>query len=226
MADVMDGETDTGCLGEIAVGGRGLGGILLKQFYDLGTSGLDRQEHIVVGYQTDGIAKGQLTGGNVRADAAAIDEGDIRREFMAEHIGNEVTGIGLLKTYICQSCRLVHHHEVVGGGTDDPFDDLIHEGLHAVCGGLDDSIVIGDLVGGYQGIDEAAVRGDEQLTHVDKLRSCLADADDPALLVGHIVAGNDGMAMTVEDGINTCCGGNETVGVKTHRLGLLTYVGE
>ena len=102
----------------------------------------------------------------------------------------------------------------------------LHLLMDAVGGGSHLRIGVRDILALDKLGDEAAVGGDNELTYIGKLRTCLGDDDLLAVEVLHLDALEDLMGMAIEHDIDATGVVHKTVGTESHRLRCLAYMGE
>ena len=150
----------------------------------------------------DDLLEGDVACRNVRTDAAAVDERDIRIEHEAICVGAQVAEIGLMIAHPAVAFRIVDCQQVIGVRNDgvQKLVEFIFDRLDVRVGLR---IVLNLRGSGEQLHRERAVRLDRQLADVCELRAGLAVEDFLAVLVRNLHTVDHAVAVTVDERVET-----------------------
>ena len=165
--------------------------------------GLDHDELIAEGMDLDDPVVGHVAGGDVGADAAAVDNADVGVAGQHVSISADVAEVGLLPADGADVAVQIPDGEVLGQALDhDGVQQLLEVRHHFSDRRSDGFVLLGEVGGGDQLGVELAILGDGQLAHVGQLGAGGGEDDVLAVLVGHGLHRDDAVRVAVEHGVD------------------------
>ena len=202
----------------------GLGNILghrvagghFQRIEDLLTGGFHDAGHVAIGMDLDDLIVGDVACGDVGADAAAVDDGDVSAQRDAVSIGAQVAEVRL--AVADGAGRALG---VLGGEVNVRVgDDLVQQGLELCDDLVDDFLRLGvlfDLTVADELAVDLAVGADGQLAEVVQLRARGGENDVLAVLALDDLLRDGAVGMAVEHGVQAGGVGDDVRGAP--RLG-------
>ena len=226
----VHGVLDAGNLQEAAaLRHAGLHGAQLQSVQDLLAGNLHQAGQVAEGMDSDDVAVGDVAGGNIVADAAAVDKADVSAQQHAVGVGAQVAQVGLGGADGPLAGVGIVDGQIHGGGGDDFFRLGFILSLNTINEGLGGGVGLrggGHISQSHQLGGHGAVGSDDQLAHGLSLGAGLAQEHVLAVGILHGLGGLGGVGVAVQHHVDAGGVGNDLGGHPGRTLGVLTQVSQ